>query len=265
MTMRIAVTGADGLLGRHVVAAIAESDHTAIPIDLTAPPGGIACDVTDHDALRQAVGDADALIHLAGIPTLSQHPSHVVHNTNVRASFNALSVAAEMGISRVVMASSINAIGGYFSVSPRYDYFPVDESHPSYCQDAYGLSKREGELQATMMTASHPELSVLSLRYHALISRSAAHIDRQSPARLSGDLWGWTPLEAAAEATLRACFVPVDGHEIVFLVASTTLSSASTRELAARHYPDVPLRRPLDGNASFYNSDRARELLEWAE
>jgi hypothetical protein len=34
-----------------------------------------------------------------------------IHNENISMSYNALSIAAELGINKVVMASSVNAIG----------------------------------------------------------------------------------------------------------------------------------------------------------
>ena len=263
MTMRIAVTGAAGLLGRRVVAAIRAEGHDAVSIDRTPAPDSIVCDVTDADALRDAVGQADALVHLAAITSPLGRPAHVVHNTNVTGSYNALAAAAEHGIGRVVMASSVNAIGGCFSRAPRYDYFAVDEEHPSYCEDPYGLSKREAELQADAMVAAHPGLSVISLRYHALISGRSERLDRQRSDAPSRDLWGWTPLDEAAAATVRACTVASDAHVVLNLVAGSTLSSTPTAELAGRHYPDVPITTPLRGNVSFYDSERARTILDW--
>ena len=135
MSMRIAVTGGAGLLGRRVVAAIRRAGHVAVSIDRMPAPDSIVCDATDADALRDAVGSADALVHLAAITSPLDRPAHVVHNTNVTGSYNALSAAVENGIGRVVLASSVNAIGGCFSREPRYDYFAVDEDHPSYCED----------------------------------------------------------------------------------------------------------------------------------
>jgi nucleoside-diphosphate-sugar epimerase len=35
----------------------------------------------------------------------------VIHNVNVASSYNALHIAAELGITRVVQASSVNVIG----------------------------------------------------------------------------------------------------------------------------------------------------------
>lgn len=263
MTVRIAVTGAAGQLGRRVVAAIRAAGYEALPIDRAPAPGGISCDVVDADALRDAVGHADALVHLAAFTSPVGNPAHVVHNANVAGSYNALAVAVDQGIGRVVMASSVNAIGGCFSRAPRYDYFAVDEEHSAYCEDPYGLSKREAELQADAMVAANPGLSVISLRYHALIGDRAERLDRLSPETPSRDLWGWTPVQEAAAATVRACSVASEAHIVLNLVADSTLSSTPTAELAARHYPEVPVTTPLRGTASFYDSQRARALLDW--
>src|SRR5580765_2907292 len=75
------------------------------------------------------------------IPSPRGFPDHVVHNNNVVSSSNALSAAARLGIRRVCQASSINATGASYSRWPRYDYFPLDELHPTYNEDAYSLSK----------------------------------------------------------------------------------------------------------------------------
>ena len=78
-----------------------------------------------------------------------------IHNANTSMSYNALTVAGELGINRVVMASSVNAIGlgqsppggwgrgspAVYSKRPHFDYLPVDESHPCYPEDAYSISK----------------------------------------------------------------------------------------------------------------------------
>jgi len=60
-----------------------------------------------------------------------------VHHNNVVSSYNVLSAAAQLGINRVAQASSVNATGAVYSRWPQYDYFPVDEHHPTYNEDAY--------------------------------------------------------------------------------------------------------------------------------
>ncbi|HXR21658.1 MAG TPA: NAD(P)-dependent oxidoreductase, partial [Acidimicrobiales bacterium] len=160
--MQIGVTGGRGLLGSAVVAEGCRRGHRVVSIDIrpvaatepvaAAPAVGavtqLVADVTSYDELRRAVAGCDALVHLAGYPSPLGAPPDVVHNTNVVASYNALHVACEVGIEHFCYASSINALGGAFSKRPRYDYFPLDEEHPTYNEDPYGLSKFIGEIQA---------------------------------------------------------------------------------------------------------------------
>jgi UDP-glucose 4-epimerase len=77
---------------------------------------------------------SDALVHLAAIISSVRDPDHEVHN-NVVGSYNALRAAAEVGISRVCQASSVNATGMSYSRQAHFDYFPLDEHHPTYNED----------------------------------------------------------------------------------------------------------------------------------
>jgi len=149
--VRVAITGAAGRLGRHVVARALLAGHEVVGIDLPAVvksqrPGtnGVVwhgADLTVVAEARAALAGADAVVHLSGLPDPLTHPEAQVHRTNVEAGFNVLLAAEEHGIGAVCLASSVNAIGGAFRRDPRYDYLPVDEHHPSYCEDAYSLSK----------------------------------------------------------------------------------------------------------------------------
>ena len=90
----------------------------------------------------------------------------MVHNNNVVSSYNALRAAATAGVRRVCQASSVNAIGGRFSRwPPRYDYFPVDEQHPTYAEDPYSLSKWICEQQADAIAALESALPVIRGTY----------------------------------------------------------------------------------------------------
>ncbi len=77
--MKIAVTGATGFIGRHVLNALAGQgvEVTAVVRPLAAAPSGLPCDRVAHLDIREAPADAyellgrpDALIHLAwgGLP-----------------------------------------------------------------------------------------------------------------------------------------------------------------------------------------------------
>lgn len=256
--MRIAVTGSEGTLGRAVVALARTQGHDVVGIDRAT-----GVDVTDYTALRSAVDGCDAIVHLAAHIHPRGLPAHVVHNENVVGNYNALAAAVETGVARVCLASSINAIGGAYSRSPRYDYFPVDERHPTYAEDPYSLSKWAGEQQADAIARRHEHLSIASLRIHGL----RATRPRRTPGPTfdvdARHLWGYSSLNATAAACLLSLNAPYRGHEVFYVVAPHTTADTPSAELAARWYPDVPVKRDLPGTEGFFDCTKAERLLNW--
>lgn len=270
--MRIAITGGGGQVGRAVTALALAEGHSVVSIDRAPPPDrappGIAfvqADTTAYAEIARALRGCDALVHLAAITSPRHHPDHEVHNANVASSYNALRAAAEVGIARVCQASSINAIGGVFSRQPRYDYFPLDERHPCYAEDPYGLSKWICEQQADAIARCHAGIRIASLRLHWVAPDQAAMV--RSVAELSDlhikQLWGYTRLSASARACLLALTASFSGHEVLYVVAPRTLADLPSLELRQRHYPDVPLRGDLSGHRGFFDCSKAERLLGW--
>jgi nucleoside-diphosphate-sugar epimerase len=271
--MKIAVTGAGGKLGSLVVAHALAHDHEIVAIDRTA--GRLPArtptllpyefDLADYGSLVSALRGCDALIHLAAYVTPWLAPEPTVHNSNVVSSYNALAAAEANGITRVCLASSVNAIGGFYSPVPRYDYFPINEEHPCYAEDAYSLSKWFAERQAQAFVRRAPEMSVVALRLHAILDEEQVMTRMQygvdAPERGRKDLWGYTPDTMAAQAALTAVTRDIDGAHIVYVVADETLSTTETAQLAATFYPDVPLREPLPGRRAFFDTTRYHKLL----
>ena len=277
--MRIAITGGNGRLGRAVVAEAVAEGHEVVVLDrATDQPAGVRpglvaeppvpvlpVDVGDYDVLAGRLDGCDALIHLAAMPSPYHHPAHVVHANNVVGSYNAFTAAADVGIRRVVSASSINAIGGFYSRHARYDYLPVDEEHPTYAEDPYSLSKWLGEQQGDAMARLHADMTISSLRFHWITPERPAW-GPEDPDRLehhAKHLWGWVDRTAAVRACLLGLTAAFTGHEVFFIVAPTTATTVSSAELHERFHADVPVRRPLDGNAGFYDCGKAAKLLGW--
>ncbi len=272
--MRIAITGGAGGLGTALSSLAVECGHTVVAIDRpVAGPGSestgveqVRLDITRYDDLARAVDGCGALVHLAAYTHPRGRPDHEVHGNNVVGSYNALSAAVHAGIRRVCLASSVNAIGGFFSESPRYDYFPVDEHHPGYAEDAYSLSKWIAEAQGAAMARRFEDLTVASLRLHFLV-RDRAHAQSvygDPPAEIgTRNLWGYTSMEAAARACLLALTADFSGHETFYVVAPHTTTERPTSELCRDLFPDVPLMRELPGRTSLYDSGKARRILSW--
>ena len=272
--MLIAVTGAAGRLGRWVVDRARRAGHDVVAVDL---PGVAAraderagvrwlgAELTVLDEVRNALAGVGAVVHLAALTSPRGAPEPRVHEINVGTTYNVLLAAEEHGIGAVCTASSINAIGGLFSRRPRYDYFPVDEAHPSYCEDPYGLSKWIGEQQSAAFARRRPDAVFAALRFHALRA-DAADADRAPDNTPEGgwrDLWGWTSFDSAAAACLLALRRPTLGHAAYHVVAPTTVCAVPSEELAARFFPTTALRAPLPGNAGFYRTELALAELGW--
>ncbi|MEJ3657485.1 NAD(P)-dependent oxidoreductase [Actinomycetes bacterium KLBMP 9759] len=268
--MRIAVTGAAGRLGTHVVTAALRAGHEIIAIDRPGRSGtaeqGVAwrhADLVDLDAMRAALAGADAVAHLGAL-VHPRHPEPSVHRTNVEGTYNALVAAQEQGVRAFCFASSINAIGGAFSARARFDHFPVDESHPSYCEDAYSLSKWEGEQQCAAFARRMPGVAFVSLRLHLLVADAAgARLGEDELEGRHRDLWGWTSFGSAARAVLLALTRGRPGHAVYFVVAPETGSELDSAELAKRWYPEVPFRAEPVGRSAFYSTTKIETELGW--
>jgi len=271
--MKIALTGGSGRLGRAIAAEALRQGHQVVSIDRKVPPDSrnqqnlrfIKADTSDHDRLLRAFEGCDALIHMAAIPGPGNDPDHVVHNNNVVGSYNALSAATELGIFRICMASSVNAIGLAFSRKPRIDYFPIDENHTNYCEDAYSLSKWICEQQADCFARRHQDIRIASMRFHLTVAERAegARVFTTENAQGAKQLWAYTRFDAAAQACLLSLMADFDGHEVFYIVAPDTTVDENSRQLAARHFPDVPIRGDLDGRTSFFSSAKAERVLGW--
>ncbi|MBX0331489.1 NAD-dependent epimerase/dehydratase family protein [Oscillochloris sp. ZM17-4] len=271
--MHIAITGGGGELGRELAPYLTSQGHSVVSIDRALPAGlgpwggtirHVVADVRDFGQLVGAMSGCDALVHLAAHRAPGTHPDTVVYADNTLASYNALSAAAALGIGRVCLASSVNAIGGAFSRAPRYDYFPVDERHPTYAEDPYSLSKWVLEQQADAFARRYEALTIASLRFHWLLpSRERAAEITASSVWASRHLWAYTLLSEAARACLLALTASFAGHEVFYIAARDTAAAEPSAALAQRHYPDTPVRGELPGHESFFDTSKAERVLGW--
>ena len=271
--MRIAVTGGSGRIGRAVIELALAQEHSVVSIDRTQPAQNTAqvnvtfvqVDMMDYADVERTFQGCDALVHMAAIPSPRGHPDEVVHNNNVVGSYNALLAAARLGIKRVCQASSVNATGGAYSRWPCYDYFPLDELHPTYNEDPYSLSKWMCEQQADSIARRYEDMTIASLRFHWVVASRATAVAESNKVSdmLAKHLWGYTSLEAAARACLLAITATYTGHEVFYIVAPDTTVDTSSRDLSQRFFPDVPIRGEFADNHGFFDCGKAERLFGW--
>ena len=185
--------------------------------------------VTDRDLVARLVAGADALVHLAGIPT--EAPWADILDVNVSGSQAVLHAAAEAGVRTVVVASS-NHAAGYWT-RPANGSLLADDVAPRP-DSFYGWSKAAVETLGRLYHERYG-LTVVNLR----IGWCSAH-----PADERGaEIW-LSPGDVArlVEAALEPA---VTGFHTVWGISANTTSWWSPAGGAAIGY------RPVDDSARY--------------
>src|SRR5205814_1707319 len=93
-TMKVAVTGAAGRIGRAVLEELKnDGGYEAWGLDRTLPPPGSArrsllVDLSDAGQVYGALAGAEAVIHLGAYPSTANHPGELVYVNNTAACAN---------------------------------------------------------------------------------------------------------------------------------------------------------------------------------
>lgn len=161
------ITGASGLIGRALAAALASS-RPVLALSRHRPDlEGVAFvqgDFTDEDDLRRCLPPElciEALVHLGAVT--GGCPESEGMRVNVEGSRRLMRHLLQGGCRRFVLASSIAAVG-FADPAFRPLQVPIPDDHPCLARDAYGLSKHLMEEVAGYLARQVEDLDVLCLR-----------------------------------------------------------------------------------------------------
>jgi nucleoside-diphosphate-sugar epimerase len=279
--VKVLVTGGSGLAGRHITPLLLDAGHEVVSVDTRPPDGGfpgaahpagaryVQVDTTDFGQVVAVTSGVDAVVHLAAIPNPLWRPEHEVFRINILSSWNVLEAAEVHGVPKVVMASSVNAIGASFWERQPREYFPFDEQLPTKATDAYAQSKWLGEEMGQAFCRRRP-MQVASLRYHGLWPRerqaawnASAEKDSQDAERYARNYWSWVDLDEAALAAVLAVENDWAGHEAFFIQADDSVATTPTEELLDRWYPEAERKARIAGFGSPISNEKAKRVLGW--
>ena len=250
--MRIAVTGATGIVGRFVVARLhAEGAAIRALVRPTSERAGlpsetryVVADLTDHGALGELVDDVDAVVHCAYAHAPGRYRGgegedrFAFWRTNLLAGVGLLERARLAGVRRLVLLSS-RAVFGRNTVAAEWvddDTRPVPDTH-------YGALKLALEAHVSAFSSAD-DLCYTSLRPTGVygvthpvenskwfdLARAVASGKALPPARLGTEVHGvdvadavWILLMAPAKAVAGRAFncadLVVDTREVMAQLA----------------------------------------------
>lgn len=280
--LRVAVTGANGKLGRPVVDALRQAGHEVVGIDRGPSVRGDILfaqgDLSDygqaHDVLGSVgwdiLGDTrdgafDVVVHLAAIPHPRMFSNSVTFNNNIAVAYNVFEACRRLGLKDVVLASSETVLGVPFSED--VSYVPLDEEAPRRGRNAYGMSKLLTEYLAEEFVKNDPDLRVTSLRF-SYVQNVVEYQEYPSFAddldRRIWDLWAYIDARDAADAVEKALHYQPRGFETFLIAADDTTQPLPTAELLRARFPHVPVRGELGEYQGLLNNAAARDKLGWS-
>jgi nucleoside-diphosphate-sugar epimerase len=173
--------------------------------------------------------------------------------------------AVERGIGRVVWASSETVLGLPFAPATPPAFAPIDESITPRPESSYALAKLVGEAMAEQF-ARRSGIPFVGLRISNIMEPPdyAAFPGYRADAGLRmWNLWGYVDVRDVAGAVRAALGAEVHGAEVCIVAAADTVMERPSADLMAATFPDVPLRRPLQGRATLLSVERAGQVLGW--
>lgn len=275
--MKVLVTGGTGVIGRYVVHEFVRAGHEVTNIGRSVG-GGLPCrhlraDLVDAGDVYEALAlsKAEAVVHMGAWANWGIVPHTRTYGDNVQGTFNLFQACADLGVKRIVSASSAQVYG--FEQHPP-QYVPVDENHPVRPLNPYALAKIANERAGEYFVANH-EMTILSFRIMAVRAPAqiAPEIAEIATHPETGTFLLWT--RGDARDCARACRLATEKRDVASgpynITGGVVLSDTST-ELVRRHFGDrTEMRAPLRDHESPLSCAKAeaafgyRPIYLWSE
>jgi nucleoside-diphosphate-sugar epimerase len=271
--MRVIVTGTSGKVGPWVAREFVAAGWAVLGIDRHPPAqADFPTVVGDLEDLGQVYGllarfRPQAVVHMAAIPWPGGAAPDRVFQLNSMTTYNVLQACADLGIGKVVTASSESAYGIVFA-EHEFDpfYLPLDEEHPLLPQDPYALSKQVGELTCAMFNR-RTGIQAVSFRLgNVQTPETYVHFPQiqANPESQKHIFWSYIDARDIGVASRLAVETDGLGAEVFHIAAPDTKMTIPTLELLAHYWPKVTdLRTPLEGFAGCLDTAKAERLLGW--
>ena len=272
MRKKIVITGTAGMLGPYVVDHFLKEGYDVLSVDKVMPKE-LKCrhwtvDLNDLGQVYGMLQGAYGVVHLAAIPRADIYPNETTFQNNIMGSYNIMEACGALGIKKVVIASSECAYGLCFAKENLVpEYVPVDELHPAWAEDPYGMAKVAAEVMAE---GFHRRFGtqIINFRIGNILTQELygqifpGFINRTDIRRRN--LWNYIDARDIATACQLAIEVEGLGAEVMNLGADDTCQEITSAELVKAEFPDLTdIRSDISGFQPIYCNKKAKEMLGW--
>jgi nucleoside-diphosphate-sugar epimerase len=269
--MKVTLTGAAGHLGVHVCHALVEHLHTVCATDKVfradLPVRVNVANLLDRTSCYRLVDGSEAVVHLANHPNFRDGDVERAFNENVGMNMNVFQAAADLGVQRIVFASSVQVIsGGDGRNASSLSYLPLDGDVPPNPGNPYGLGKQVSETMLAYFVRT-TGMSCVAIRFPALVDDKGLTWMAANPSKQgSGRDEGFSFLHFLDAASLVAAILrsPLTGFRIYFPAARENRLGQPAAKVAGEHFPNTPLRRPLSELTSLVDVSSIERETGWS-
>ncbi len=278
--MRILLTGASGRLGSHVCRYLHEAGCEVVAADVKynrdLPVKIQVTDLLDHTEAYRLMHGCEAVVHLGNHPGMHMGvPPQKIYSENITMNINIFQAAVDLGIKKLVFASSVQVISGNRKMDDTdkptcLKYLPVDDQTPPSPGNLYACSKVAGELLLQHLCGFDESLGCCAIRFPFLLS--AEHLDWFRRVHTTGDPPHWTKpdevfayllMPDAAALVYAVIQNMTPGYYQCMPAADECWYNLPVAELIERYYQGVTLRKPVDQLHCLVDTSAITERFGW--
>lgn len=262
--MKVLLTGAAGGLGsttlHHLHEASVDVRATDIRANARAQVRIQVANLLQPENCYALMEDVEAVIHLANLPGPDHGTAQKVFGENITMNMNVLQAAREMGVRKVIFASSVQAYMGnrHFrdadAAPTSVRYLPLDGHHPATPGNPYALSKSMTEDMLRYFVKFQGIHSAVAVRFPRLGSlewmarglRAATTPPTIDPYTQLDCAFTWLTHSDAARLLLAIVRTELPGYRCYMPASPTPAINMSPREIIERFFRGVPLQKPIE-------------------